>query len=134
MRERWALGLALSSGAILVLMAALLATWQNRMKHGPETAFAVGRLPSATAPTLPQPEPALLARGRATYDRENCRACHSIAGLGNRRLPLDSVGARRDGTELRHWIIAGPSIADSLSRRARIRKASGPNSSAYWMP
>ena len=37
--------------------------------------------------------------------QQACARCHSIAGKGNPRRPLDGVGARRNAAELRDWNI-----------------------------
>ncbi len=44
--------------------------------------------------------------GRAVYARERCEVCHSIAGQGNARYPLDNVGRRLSADEIRKWVIA----------------------------
>lgn len=44
--------------------------------------------------------------GRRVYDREGCAMCHSIAGKGSRRVPLDGVGGRLGGDEIRKWIVS----------------------------
>ena len=59
---------------------------------------------------------AILARGREVYRREGCRACHSIDGEGNRRSPLNGVGARLDRETIRRWIV------EPKSMNPRVRK------------
>jgi mono/diheme cytochrome c family protein len=49
---------------------------------------------------------ALLARGRAVYDAARCSLCHSIAGVGSRKHPLDGVGERLSPDDIRTWIVA----------------------------
>lgn len=44
--------------------------------------------------------------GRRVYDREGCAMCHSIAGKGSRRVPLDGVGGRLGVDEIRKWIVS----------------------------
>jgi cytochrome c2 len=44
--------------------------------------------------------------GRQVYEREGCAMCHSIAGKGSRRVPLDGVGGRLGREEIRRWIVA----------------------------
>ena len=36
--------------------------------------------------------------------KQGCARCHSIAGRGNPRSPLDGVGARLSAVEIRRWI------------------------------
>ncbi len=52
------------------------------------------------------PAQAGAARGAEVYREQDCQACHSIAGAGNRRHPLDGVGARLTADQIRTWIVA----------------------------
>ena len=63
----------------------------------------------------------LITRGRAVYAQQNCAACHSIAGDGNPRAPLDDVGARHDVAQLRAWI-TGTGAAAELLAPATVRR------------
>jgi len=62
-------------------------------------------------------------RGAQVYAEQGCSRCHSLAGKGNTRLPLDDVASRRDEQALRHWIIADAAINANLSARVRSAKA-----------
>ncbi|NWG11980.1 MAG: cytochrome c [Acidobacteria bacterium] len=42
--------------------------------------------------------------GKKVYTTLKCRLCHSIAGVGNKKSPLDGVGARLNEEEIRKWI------------------------------
>lgn len=109
MRERWARLVALLTGVLLLLLAAALAGWQNR---------------SATLPPVGSPAPTdLRARGAQVYAEQGCARCHSLAGTGNPRLPLDDVASRHDAQALRLWIIADAAISASLSNRVRAAKS-----------
>lgn len=44
-------------------------------------------------------------RGQTVYAGNKCAMCHSIAGKGNAKGPLDDVGAKRTPEELRQWLI-----------------------------
>ena len=61
---------------------------------------------------------ALLARGREVVVANDCLMCHSIAGEGSPRSPLDGVGSRLSETEILHFAIADESVQDDLSPRA----------------
>jgi mono/diheme cytochrome c family protein len=50
--------------------------------------------------------PAEVERGRQVYAEQKCAACHSIAGVGSRRYPLDGVGSRLSENEVRRWIVS----------------------------
>jgi hypothetical protein len=43
--------------------------------------------------------------------------CHSIAGEGSPRSPLDGVGSRLPLNEIRQFVIADPEVEDDLSPR-----------------
>lgn len=59
-----------------------------------------------------------LALGRRVYREQRCARCHSIAGEGSPRSPLDGVGDRLTREEIRLWIVAPQEIAP------RVRKPS----------
>jgi len=61
-------------------------------------------------------------RGLAVYHREGCPTCHSIAGTGNPRNPLDGVGDRWKPDELKQWIIGAGSVSESLPATIARRK------------
>lgn len=44
------------------------------------------------------------ARGEKVYADQKCTVCHSIAGKGNAKGPLDEVGSKRSADEIRAWI------------------------------
>jgi mono/diheme cytochrome c family protein len=43
-------------------------------------------------------------KGAAVYAANSCSMCHSIAGKGNTKGPLDGVGSKLSATEIRGWI------------------------------
>ena len=48
---------------------------------------------------------ALVAKGRKVYEASvpKCQACHSIAGVGNAKGPLDGVGSKLNAEEIKAW-------------------------------
>ena len=40
--------------------------------------------------------------------------CHSAAGEGNPRFPLDGVGKRRSAEAIRQWILASAELEDQM--------------------
>jgi mono/diheme cytochrome c family protein len=44
-------------------------------------------------------------RGMKVYADQKCSVCHSIAGKGNPKGPLDDVGSRLSADEIREWIV-----------------------------
>ncbi|PIX59196.1 MAG: hypothetical protein COZ47_13720 [Lysobacterales bacterium CG_4_10_14_3_um_filter_64_11] len=109
MRERWARLVALLTGVLLLALAATLAGWHNRRTSLPAAA------PAATTDQR--------ARGAQVYAEQGCARCHSLAGAGNPRLPLDDAASRHDKQALRQWIIADAAINANLSSRVRSAKA-----------
>jgi mono/diheme cytochrome c family protein len=45
------------------------------------------------------------AQGEKVYADQKCAVCHSIAGKGNAKGPLDDVGSRLKADEIRAWIV-----------------------------
>jgi mono/diheme cytochrome c family protein len=64
------------------------------------------------------PAPAVLAQdktvaqGQKLYVDQKCSVCHSIAGKGNAKGPLDNVGAKLSEEEIRQWLIAPRVMAE----------------------
>lgn len=65
-----------------------------------------------------QADPARVARGAGVYREQKCQACHSIAGAGSRRYPLDGVGSRLTEDDIRKWIVAPREMKPTVSKRA----------------
>lgn len=117
MRERWARGLAILTGVLVLLLALAFSVTQNRPGSTPVVALA------QTAVEAPVATAMQIEWGRRVYDEQGCARCHSIAGRGSPRSPLDGVGARLGGAEIRQWIIAADEVKDDLSPRALAAKA-----------
>lgn len=116
MRERLVLMLVVLTTVLVLLVSVGFALLQNGMG-------LAGEEPAATdAPSGAGAAPAALARGRAVLEAQGCLRCHSVAGQGSPRLPLDGVGARRDRAALEAWTLALPTVADQLPARARNSK------------
>ena len=45
------------------------------------------------------------ARGEKVYAAQKCNMCHSIAGKGQAKGPLDGVGSKLTEAEIREWIV-----------------------------
>lgn len=48
---------------------------------------------------------AKIEKGMKVYDAQKCAMCHSIAGKGNKKGPLDGVGSKLTVEEIRQWIV-----------------------------
>ena len=44
-------------------------------------------------------------KGAAVYAAQKCMTCHSIAGKGQAKGPLDGVGTKLTADEIRAWIV-----------------------------
>ena len=49
--------------------------------------------------------------GKQVFAAQKCSICHSIAGQGNKKGPLDDVGARLSAEQIRQWITNAPEMA-----------------------
>jgi mono/diheme cytochrome c family protein len=43
-------------------------------------------------------------RGREVYAVQKCALCHSIAGIGGKKMPLDRAGSRLKSEDIRKWV------------------------------
>ncbi len=118
MRELLAKRIALATGLLAIVAAVGFAAWQNRVRRPepPPPASARPAGPPIGPPVGPIDAQAI-AKGRAIYERELCATCHSIAGEGNTRRPLDGVGARLSAEEVRRWIAPPPEMESKLPAR-----------------
>ena len=44
-------------------------------------------------------------KGMAVFTAQKCTACHSIAGKGSKKGPLDEVGSKLTAAEIKEWIV-----------------------------
>ena len=62
--------------------------------------------------------PVLFAQGKGVehgqkiFADQKCTLCHSVAGKGNAKGPLDNVGAKLSEEEIRQWLIAPKVMAE----------------------
>ena len=49
--------------------------------------------------------------GKKVYADQKCSVCHSIAGVGNKKGPLDKVGTKLSAADTRSWITDAPAMA-----------------------
>ena len=43
--------------------------------------------------------------GAKVFAEKKCGMCHSVAGVGNKKTPLDGVGAKYTVDQLREWLV-----------------------------
>ena len=52
----------------------------------------------------------LKAKGEKLFVDQKCTLCHSIAGKGNTKGPLDGVGSKDSDADIRAWITDSPGM------------------------
>ncbi len=50
-------------------------------------------------------------QGQKVFAAAKCIICHSVAGTGNAKGPLDGVGSKLSAADIRQWITAAPEMA-----------------------
>lgn len=118
MREKWARRIAFLTALMVILLAVIFATVQNPSKptYGIKSREQIPTAELTQSVTL---EPKRIETGRQIYKQQACANCHSIAGQGNPRNPLDSVGTKRSADELRDVIIGADVLQGALPESVR---------------
>jgi mono/diheme cytochrome c family protein len=65
----------------------------------------VGILGAAAVELLAQ-DAARVARGQQLFAEQKCTLCHSVGAVGNKKGPLDEVGAKLKADQIKRWITA----------------------------
>jgi mono/diheme cytochrome c family protein len=65
------------------------------------------------------------ASGEKIYTDQKCSVCHSVAGHGNTKGPLDDVGSKLTPDEIRQW------ITDAKAMTAKTKATRKPDMKAY---
>ena len=68
------------------------------------------------------------ASGDKIYTEQKCSLCHSLAGKGNAKGPLDDVGGRLSPDEIRAW------LTDAKAMTAKTKAPRKPEMKAYTLP
>jgi len=71
---------------------------------------------------------AKVAQGEKVYADQKCALCHSIGDKGNKKGPLDGVGAKLKADDLRAWIV------DAKGMTAKTKAARKPDMKSYALP
>lgn len=85
-------------------------------------ALCVGLAATAAA------QDAKVAKGEKLFADQKCSMCHSIGDKGNKKGPLDGVGAKLKGDEIREW------IADAKGMTAKTKATRKPEMKAFTLP
>jgi len=67
------------------------------------------------------------AAGAKIYTDQKCSLCHSVAGKGNAKGPLDEVGTKLSADDIRAW------IADAKGMTAKSGATRKPEMKAYTL-
>ena len=73
-------------------------------------------------------EDAKVERGRAVFVEQKCTLCHSVAGKGSKKGPLDAIGTKLTAAEIREWIV------DPVSMTAKTKSTRKPPMKKKAMP
>jgi mono/diheme cytochrome c family protein len=68
------------------------------------------------------------AKGAQVYAAQKCSVCHSIAGKGNVKGPLDGVGSKLTVQDIREWIV------DAKGMTAKTKAPRKPEMRHYALP
>jgi len=126
MRILFAKLLVAVTGVLIVMLALLFAVLRNGTDddhdRAAEQVTPTAPEPGVAAPTTEDAHSqatraATIARGRAVYAGQQCRACHSIGGEGNPRWPLDGVSGRLTDAQIRLWIVAPQEMNPAVAKR-----------------
>jgi mono/diheme cytochrome c family protein len=66
--------------------------------------------------------------GEKVYAAQKCSLCHSVAGKGNLKGPLDEVGSKLSDGEIRSW------LTDAKGMTEKTKAARKPAMKAYALP
>lgn len=119
MRKQLARTLAISTGIVVLLFSVAFAVVMNPAEDSASGSTMATVATAATPATAAADgRAARIARGRAVFEAQDCMRCHSVAGQGSRRSPLDDVAEHLDAAAVRDWILGTEAVADELSPSA----------------
>lgn len=67
-------------------------------------------------------------RGKQVYAAQKCQVCHSVAGVGNKKGPLDEIGTKLTAAEIREWIV------NAAEMSAKAKSTRKPPMKSYTLP
>jgi mono/diheme cytochrome c family protein len=62
---------------------------------------------------------ARVQQGAKVYEAQKCGMCHSIAGKGNKKFPLDGVGRTLAESQIREWVVDPKAAAEKAKSTAK---------------
>jgi mono/diheme cytochrome c family protein len=67
------------------------------------------------------------ADGEKVFAAQKCAVCHSIGAQGNKKGPLDGVGAKLSADDIRMWITRAPEMAAKTKAERKPAMKAFPN-------
>jgi len=68
------------------------------------------------------------AEAQKVFTGQKCALCHSVAGKGNAKGPLDEVGSKLSADDIRAW------ITDAKGMTVKTKATRKPEMKAYTLP
>ncbi|OFW45454.1 MAG: hypothetical protein A3J29_00665 [Acidobacteria bacterium RIFCSPLOWO2_12_FULL_67_14b] len=81
-------------------------------------AIFAGGIGTSAAQAAPAPAQAA-DKGATVYAAQKCSMCHALDGKGQAKGPLDGVGSKLKGDEMRQWIV---NPAEMTAKTKALRK------------
>ena len=97
------------------------------MRHSTWAVLAMALVLLIGATPVHTQDAAAVEAGAKVYAAQKCSICHSIAGVGNKKLPLDGVGAKLTVDQIREWIVAPVDAAKKGASTAKPPMRAYPN-------
>jgi mono/diheme cytochrome c family protein len=57
--------------------------------------------------------------GVKVYASQKCGICHSVAGVGNKKFPLDGIGTKLTEAQIREWLVNPVAAAKKANSTAK---------------
>jgi mono/diheme cytochrome c family protein len=65
-----------------------------------------------------KPDARKVEKGQQIYNAQHCSMCHSVAGKGNPKNPLDDVGSKMTADEMKKYITSPKSVKSDSKMKA----------------
>jgi len=59
-----------------------------------------------------------VTQGATVFAAQKCQLCHSVAGKGNTKTPLDGVGKKLSAEDIRKWIVTPKAMKADVKMKA----------------
>ena len=90
--------------------------------------LSIAAFAAAFLATTAHAQDAKVTKGAQVYADQKCSICHSIGDKGNKKGPLDGVGAKYSADDLRAWIV------DAKAMTAKTKAPRKPEMKNYALP